>query len=52
MQSRAHADTRDAVSTALLAELRSGIPAGRVLTNRPEYARAVALLDAAADTAP
>jgi hypothetical protein len=54
MQSRAHAraDARDAVSTALLAELRSRIPAGRVLTNGPEYAQAVALFNAAVDVRP
>ena len=52
MQSHAHADGRDAVSTALLAELRSRIPAGRVLTNGPEYAKAVALFNSAVDVRP
>ena len=52
MQSHAHADAPYAVSTALLAELRSRIPAGRVLTNGPEYAKAVALFNAAVDVRP
>lgn len=52
MQSHAHADARYAVSTALLAELRSKIPAGRVLTNGPEYAKAAALFNAAVDFRP
>jgi hypothetical protein len=42
----------DAVSTALLAELRSHIPADRVLTSGPEYIRAVALFNAAVDVRP
>ncbi|MEU5582717.1 FAD-binding oxidoreductase [Streptomyces huasconensis] len=46
----AHAD--DAVSGALLAELRSHVPAGRVLTNGPEYIRAAALFNAAVDVRP
>ena len=52
MQIPSDADARDAVSTALLAELRSHIPAGRVLTEGPEYARAVALFNAAVDVRP
>ncbi|MEV2234083.1 FAD-binding oxidoreductase [Streptomyces phaeochromogenes] len=52
MQSHAHADAPYAVSTALLAELRSRIPAGRVFTNGPEYAKAVALFNAAVDVRP
>lgn len=40
-------DTSDAVSAALLTELCSHVPADRVLTDGPEYARAVALFNAA-----
>ncbi|WP_432119600.1 FAD-binding protein [Streptomyces sp. bgisy032] len=52
MQTPGDADARDAVSTALLDELRSRIPAGRVLTDGPEYARAVALFNAAVEVRP
>lgn len=54
MQSRANANANapDEVGTALLAELRSRIPAVRVLTNGPEYAKAVALFNAAVDVRP
>ena len=52
MQSHAHADAPYAVSTALLAELRSTIPAGRVVTDGPEYAKAAALFNAAVDVRP
>ncbi|MGW7089040.1 FAD-binding oxidoreductase [Streptomyces sp. NPDC054871] len=53
MQPPADADARDAGSTApLLAELRSHIPADRVLTDGPEYTRAVALFNAAIDVRP
>jgi hypothetical protein len=53
MQPSTDADARDAVSTAaLLAELRSHIPADRVLINGPEYTRAVALFNAAVDVRP
>ncbi|MFF8092535.1 FAD-binding oxidoreductase [Streptomyces sp. NPDC016675] len=52
MQSITDAHAGDAVSTALLAELRSRIPADRVLTNGPEYIRAVALFNAAVDVRP
>ncbi|MDX2618308.1 FAD-binding oxidoreductase [Streptomyces sp. NPDC053741] len=45
-------DTHDAVSAALLAELCSHVPADRVLTDGPEYARAVALFNAAVDVRP
>ncbi|MFI0502362.1 FAD-binding oxidoreductase [Streptomyces albogriseolus] len=45
-------DAGDAVSTALPAELRSHIPAGRVLTDGPEYGRALALFNAAIDVRP
>ncbi|WP_250405535.1 FAD-binding oxidoreductase [Streptomyces cellostaticus] len=48
----ANANARDEFSTALLAELRSRIPAGRVLTNGPEYAKALALFNAAVDVRP
>ncbi|WP_233521287.1 FAD-binding oxidoreductase [Streptomyces triticagri] len=49
---RPHADARHPVSAALRAELRSRIPAGRVLTHGPEYAKAVALFNAAVDVRP
>ncbi|MEU0145993.1 FAD-binding oxidoreductase [Streptomyces sp. NPDC006288] len=52
MQSHTDTDPRDSVSTALPAELRSRIPAGRVLTDGPEYAEAVALFNAAVDVRP
>ncbi|EFL38591.1 FAD-binding oxidoreductase [Streptomyces griseoflavus] len=45
-------DAGDAVSTALLSELRSHIPVDRVLTGGPEYTRAVALFNAAIDARP
>lgn len=52
MQIPAGTDARDEVSTALLAELRSRISPDRVLTDGPEYARAVALFNAAVDVRP
>ncbi|MFD3515386.1 FAD-binding oxidoreductase [Streptomyces sp. NPDC058657] len=48
----ADANARTAVSTALLAELRSHVPADRVLTHGPQYTRAVALFNAAVDVRP
>ncbi|GAA2535766.1 FAD-binding oxidoreductase [Streptomyces koyangensis] len=50
MQSRT--DAHETVDTAFLAELRSRIPADRVLTSGPEYTRAVALFNAAVDVRP
>ncbi|MFF8659222.1 FAD-binding oxidoreductase [Streptomyces huasconensis] len=47
-----HAHADHAVSGALLAELRSHVPADRVLTNGPEYIRAAALFNAAVDVRP
>lgn len=52
MQSPTDTDARDAVSTAFLAELRSRIAAGRVLTSGPDYTSASALFNAAVDAGP
>ncbi|MEV2250538.1 FAD-binding oxidoreductase [Streptomyces sp. NPDC050147] len=52
MQTPAGTDAHDEVSTALLTELRSRISPDRVLTDGPEYARAVALFNAAVDIRP
>ncbi|MFH8293712.1 FAD-binding oxidoreductase [Streptomyces sp. NPDC018059] len=52
MRTPADSDARDHVGTALLAELRSRISPARVLTDGPEYARAVALFNAAVDVRP
>ncbi|NJQ02002.1 FAD-binding oxidoreductase [Streptomyces zingiberis] len=54
MQSPADADTDapEAVSAALLAELRSHLPADRVLTGGPDHTRASALFNAAVDVRP
>ncbi|MEK8142830.1 FAD-binding protein [Streptomyces sp. M10(2022)] len=52
MQSPIDADAHETVSTAFLDELKSHIPAGRVLTGGPEYTRAVALFNAAVDVRP
>lgn len=42
-------DREDAVSAALLADLRAAITSGRVLTAGPEYVRSVTLFNAAVD---
>ncbi|MEU3083970.1 FAD-binding oxidoreductase [Streptomyces albidoflavus] len=52
MQSRTDAGAHEAVGTAFLAELRSRIPADRVVTGGPEYPRAVALFNAAVNVRP
>jgi FAD/FMN-containing dehydrogenase len=49
MQSRPDSD---GVSTALLAQLRSTIASGRVLTGGPEYEKSVTLFNAAVDIRP
>ncbi|WP_159771037.1 FAD-dependent oxidoreductase [Streptomyces sp. HM190] len=46
------ADAHEALGTAFLAELRSPIQPGRVLTNGPEYARTAVLFNAAVDVRP
>ncbi|WDV32006.1 FAD-dependent oxidoreductase [Streptomyces sp. AD16] len=52
MQSPTDADAHKTPGTAFLAELKSHIPAGRVLTSGPQYTRAVALFNAAVDIRP
>ena len=52
MQSHPDVNGRDEVSAALLADLRSTITSGRVLTGGPEYVKSVTLFNAAVETRP